>query len=74
LGKTPSTEINEARKACLDYTDAALKVMAPMKVKDSNRKFRFIYLSGALAERDQAKSLWFSQEYRHMRVCFAHLP
>jgi hypothetical protein len=72
LGKTPSAEINEARKACVDYTEAALKVMATIVGKDEKRKFRFVYLSGAASERDQAKSLWFAQDYRRMRVCSTH--
>lgn len=36
--------------------------------KTKKRKFRFVYLSGAAAERDQTKPLWFMQEYRRIRV------
>jgi hypothetical protein len=57
---------------CLDYTIAGLKAMTPITIKDQNQKFRFIYLSGGAAERDQTKTLWFAKEYRHMRVCLAN--
>ncbi|TVY85096.1 hypothetical protein LSUE1_G001384 [Lachnellula suecica] len=67
LGKNPRTEINEARKACVDYTTAALRAITPKAIKKEGWKFRFIYLSGAAAERDQEKALWFSTEYRRMR-------
>jgi hypothetical protein len=43
-----------------------------MTIKDQSQKFRFIYLSGGAAERDQTKTLWFAKEYRHMRVCSAN--
>lgn len=39
----------------------------PDKEKNVN-KFRFIYLSGGAAERDQTKPLWFKQDYRRIRV------
>lgn len=71
MGKNPSSEINEARKVCIDYTAAALKAVAPAAAKNDSWKFRFVYLSGGAAERDQTKSLWFAQEYRRMRVCSA---
>jgi hypothetical protein len=32
-------------------------------------KFRFVYCSGILAERDQDRSLWFMGDARRMRVC-----
>ncbi|OJJ48238.1 hypothetical protein ASPZODRAFT_140552 [Penicilliopsis zonata CBS 506.65] len=77
LGKTPTTDSEAARKVCLDYTLAA--VAAFEKVAENNKdgngnetlptkKIRFVYCSGAAAERDQTKSLWFIQEYRRIRV------
>lgn len=68
LGTTPGTEIKESRKVCVDYTVVALKALTP-ETEHKDRRFRFVYLSGGLAERDQAKALWFAQQYRRMRVC-----
>lgn len=59
-----------ARKVSIDYTMAAAKAFSE-NIPSSNEmktKFRFIYVSGALAERDQTKRLWFSQTYRRIRV------
>ena len=58
-----------ARKVCLDYTIAAAKAIGgTCRPADEGRKFRFVYLSGGAAERDQTKQLWFKQDYRRMRV------
>lgn len=42
--------------------------MTTLFERGNNKKFRFIYLSGGLAERDQKKSLWFMKENRRIRV------
>ena len=62
----------EAKKVSIEYTLAAAKAFTPISV--TNKKFRFVYLSGAAAERDQTKPLWFLQEYRRLRVRLRHHP
>ena len=63
-----------ARKVSIDYTLAAAKAFREAsEVAGDGKKLRFVYLSGAAAERDQERSLWFIQEYRKIRVCFAFL-
>ena len=57
-----------ARKVCLDYTIAAAKAIGGTCRLPEGRRFRFIYLSGGAAERDQTKPLWFKQDYRRIRV------
>lgn len=37
-------------------------------IKVSNKPFRFVYVSGLLAERDQSKILPTMGEYFHLRV------
>lgn len=55
-----------AKKVSIEYTLAAAKAFTPTSAPE--KKFRFIYLSGAASERDQTKPLWFMQEYRRTRV------
>lgn len=50
---------------------AAAKKMSDVGATASSgqkQKFRFVYLSGGVAERDQTKPLWFMQDYRRIRV------
>lgn len=65
------TDMELARRIHIDYPMAAArafdKVLSPSL--PSGEKFRFIYCSGELAERDQQKSLWMAPEYRRIRVC-----
>jgi len=69
LGTASST-----REVHIDYTMAAANAFATTLAStlDAGKKFRFIYLSGALAEKDQEKRLWFLENGRKMRVrtCF----
>lgn len=60
-----------ARKVSIDYTLAAAQAFEQnfSPHADGEKKFRLIYLSGAAAEKDQGKSLWFMQDYRRIRVC-----
>ncbi len=37
------------------------------------KKFRFIYTSGYLTERNQNQNLWFAGDFRKLRVCSATL-
>ena len=53
---------------------AAAKKMSDVGATASSgqrQKFRFVYLSGGAAERDQTKPLWFMQDYRRIRVSSA---
>ena len=59
-----------ARKISIDYTLAAAKAFSQDPANGAAKKFRFVYCSGAAAERDQTKTLWFMQDYRRIRVCF----
>lgn len=65
-----------ARKVSIDYTLAAARIFNQHLTPENNKgeKFRFVYCSGAAAERDQTKSLWFAQEFRRIRVCFYIYP
>ncbi|CAP97094.1 Pc21g21970 [Penicillium rubens Wisconsin 54-1255] len=63
LGKAHMPDNDIARQVSLDYTLAAAQVFQ----ETCQKPFRFVYCSGAAAERDQTKPLWFMQEYRRIR-------
>lgn len=65
LGKARMPDNETARRISLDYTLAAARAFD----KACSKPFRFIYCSGAGAERDPTKPLWFMQDYRRIRVC-----
>jgi len=54
-----------------DFTMAAAQAfqtyIADKMASTRGLKFRFVYVSGALVERDRSKSLWFLSEMRKMR-------
>ncbi|KAK5153769.1 hypothetical protein LTS14_007463 [Recurvomyces mirabilis] len=58
------------REVHVDFTFAAAKTfiehLVPELRKDG-KKFRFVYVSGILCERDQNRSLWFLSQARKMR-------
>ncbi|KAJ9415827.1 hypothetical protein QL093DRAFT_2567448 [Fusarium oxysporum] len=68
VGITPmaykSLDSEQARKICLDDTLAGLETMVKSSVK---KLFRFVYMSGADAERDQTKTSPLLPEYFLMR-------
>lgn len=72
LGKAriPDNETN--KRVSIEYTLAAARTFRERVESQqgvaNNARFRFIYLSGGGAERDQTKSLWFMQDYRRIRV------
>ncbi|KAL8773560.1 MAG: hypothetical protein Q9209_001665 [Squamulea sp. 1 TL-2023] len=71
LGRAWMPDNDAARKVCLEYTMAAameLTSTCATTANSKNRKFCFVYLSGAAAERDQTKPLWFKQDYRRIRA------
>ncbi|KAH1985582.1 hypothetical protein KXW60_002742 [Aspergillus fumigatus] len=63
------------RRVTLEYTSQAAKAFnnaftASNEAKQggsAGSKFRFVYVSGGLAERDQSKPLWFSAGFRRVR-------
>ena len=61
-----------ARRVNLDYTVAAAEafdqVLASRPSERGNSNFRFLYLSGDMAVRDQKSSPWFLGDSRRMRV------
>ncbi|KAL9595348.1 MAG: hypothetical protein Q9219_006502 [cf. Caloplaca sp. 3 TL-2023] len=69
LGVARSLSPGQNRKINLDYTVTAARtfteLMAP-KLGDG-KKFRFVYLSGMMTERDPEKTLWFMKEARLIR-------
>lgn len=65
LGKATS-----GREVHMDYTMAAANAFAE-KLLDEGRSMRFVYLSGALAEKDQNKTLWLLGNARRLRVYIA---
>ncbi|KAF3350465.1 hypothetical protein VdG2_01464 [Verticillium dahliae VDG2] len=63
--KTKGMTPEDVRKACHDYTLAGLQAIWS---SEPPRPFRFLYMSGAVAERNQSKQLpWVMAEYRLMR-------
>ncbi|WPH00271.1 Hypothetical protein R9X50_00309500 [Acrodontium crateriforme] len=54
------------REIHVDLPVAGIKALYSA-IKNQGRRFHFVYLSGGLCERDQAKTLWFMPEARHMR-------
>ncbi|KUI55976.1 Protein FMP52, mitochondrial [Cytospora mali] len=69
LGKTLILNNDDARRISIDYTLAAAQAFTENAAAKGDResKFRFIYVSGRAAERDQTKSLWFLRDYRRIR-------
>ncbi|PKY02497.1 hypothetical protein P168DRAFT_291643 [Aspergillus campestris IBT 28561] len=72
LGVVPSraSDAQAIRRVTVDFTEQAAQAFT-RTCSGSGSRFRFVYLSGSLAERDQSKSLWFSGPYRRVRVCFS---
>ena len=64
------------RRVSIDYQQAAAEAFVSATAA-SGVKMRFVYVSGGLVERDQSKSLWFTDELRKVRVrvspCFTRI-
>ena len=60
----------DLQRSEIEYTMAAAttfaRELAPMLPQ--GKKFRFVYLSGMIAERDQGKRLWYAQDGRRIKV------
>ncbi|KAL4896992.1 hypothetical protein BDV59DRAFT_82843 [Aspergillus ambiguus] len=77
LGVTPSRASDEQvfRRVTLEYTSQAAKAfndaftasIEAIQGASAGHKFRFVYFSGGMAERDQSKPLWFNAAYRRVR-------
>ncbi|CAF9913794.1 MAG: hypothetical protein HETSPECPRED_001662 [Heterodermia speciosa] len=57
------------RRVSVDYTLAAARAFTSSSAPSvpGNQKFRFIYTSGYLTERNQDQSLWFAGDFRKLR-------
>jgi hypothetical protein len=71
--KVSSYPIEVVKKICHDYTMIGLETMLALRRnQDSNRSFRFLYMSGWAAERDPAKRGRIMREYGAIRVRLHH--
>lgn len=70
LGKATS-----GKEVHMDYTMAAANAFVKELAAQlgPGKKLRFVYLSGALAEKDQKKALWVLGNARRLRVSFSLL-
>jgi hypothetical protein len=66
--KSRSMDFKDVRRICHDYTLIGLKAMFEAR-SVATTPFRFVYLSGVAAERDQTKTPTFMPPYSLMRVC-----
>ncbi|KAL8686937.1 MAG: hypothetical protein Q9218_006754 [Villophora microphyllina] len=69
LGVARSLSAESNRTINLDYTLAAAETFVKVLGEglEGGKKFRFVYLSGMLTERDQGARLWFMSEARLIR-------
>ncbi|GCB25706.1 hypothetical protein AAWM_08591 [Aspergillus awamori] len=69
INRTRDTET--ARKINVEYTMAAMRAfgthLPSLLEGGGKKKFRFVYLSGGMSERDQSRSLWMAGEMRKIR-------
>jgi hypothetical protein len=56
----------------LRYPKAFADAIAPTLAKD-NKRFRYLHLTGAMVERDQARALWLKSNVRKTKVCHCSL-
>jgi hypothetical protein len=62
-------DFEKVRRICQDYTLIGLKAMVEVRDSTATKPFRFLYMSGVAAERDQTKVPRFMAQYSLMRVC-----
>jgi len=71
--KSKSLPFEEVRRVCQDNALAGLEAIFEARGQsDSGRPFRFMYISGSAAERDQNKTPSYMPQYRLMRVSVRH--
>ncbi len=72
LALTPTTSKNvapeEVRKICMDYTLNGIDTLKQLPRGNEGKPLRFVYASGAKAERDQTKRPWIMGDYTLLRV------
>lgn len=66
--------VEESRRICLDYTVKGLEIISRLPRGSVAKPLRFIYTSGAKAERDQNNKPWILGDYSLMRVSFLSTP
>ena len=68
--KSRGLDFGEVRRVCQDYTLAGLQAMFEARGEGGSgvTPFRFMYMSGTAAERDQNKTPSFMPPYSLMRV------
>lgn len=57
------------KKICVDYVMSGFNTLKQLPHGDSGKPLRFVYASGAKAERDQTKKPMILGDYTLMRVC-----
>ena len=76
--KSRAFEFDKVRRVCQEHTLVGLQAMLEARGESGNQKmsqpFRFVYMSGSTAERDQSKTPSFMPEYTLMRVSTKHAP
>ncbi|KFY31549.1 hypothetical protein V493_01006 [Pseudogymnoascus sp. VKM F-4281 (FW-2241)] len=58
---------DEVRKICVDYTVKGIETITQLHHDSPNRPVRFIYTSGAYAQRDQTQKPWILGDYMLLR-------
>lgn len=72
LGFVQFPGTKEARRISIDYNIAAGEAFAEVG-RENGVRFKMVYVSGELVERDQSKSLWLIPESRRIRVSRLHV-
>ncbi|GLA73571.1 hypothetical protein AtubIFM55763_004498 [Aspergillus tubingensis] len=70
IGVNRARDTETARRINIEYTMAAMRAFGThlsSSVEEGGKKFRFVYLSGGMSERDQSRSLWMAGETRKIR-------
>jgi hypothetical protein len=66
--KSATMPWEEVQKICLDYTVNGLETLSKLPRGNEAKPLKFLYISGANAERDQTKKPWVLGGYCLMRV------
>jgi hypothetical protein len=61
-----NASIETSRQVSVEYTKSAISAFTQLSSM-TNKPFKFVFMSGFLASRDQTKSLWFFQEARRLK-------
>ena len=67
-------DFDQVRRVCHDYALAGLDAIFAAHSDGGSSPFRFIYMSGTAAERDQSKKPSWMPEYCLMRVSVSASP